>query len=164
MRRISLRESFAACGVLFVLASVFIVRPQTSRREPHERVSAEVREQIVQQLTRNGDLTAECLRDADGPTKVINIRAVDLNRDGKPEFIVKLLLSCGAGDGYAWIFRNTSTGLELLLSAGGPRTQISPMGSFTNGYRDIAEDAVGPRGGSVRTVYKFDGKLYKERK
>lgn len=161
MRRISLGESFAACGVLFVLASVFIVRPQTSRREPHEQVSAEVREQIVQQLTRNGDLTAECLREA-GPT--INIRAVDLNSDRKPEFIVKLLVSCGAGDGYAWIFRKMSTGLELLLSAGGPRTQISPMGSFTNGYRDIAEDAVGPRGGSVRTIYKFDGKLYKERK
>ena len=131
--------------------------------QSRNQVSPRIQNEIIQQLTRDGEITTECVREAGGPRKALGISLVDLNRDGRPEFIVDLLISCGAGDGYKWIFRKTSSGLELLLKAGGPRTRILPLRSYTNGYRDIAEDALHSlSGASVRTIYKFDGKRYRE--
>jgi len=148
-----------------LLLVVIALSATTGVAQSRQRVSAQKEKEIVQQLIRDREITAKCVQEAGGAQKTVYVNSVDLNRDGKPEFIVDLHTSCGAGNGYKWIYRRTTTGYEQLLSAGGPRTEIAPLKSYTNGYRDVVEAAFASvSGDSVRTIYRFDGKRYREKR
>ncbi len=53
-----------------------------------KRVNTETQKAIVQQLVSDSELTNACVREEGGSSKVVSIETMDLNRDGKPEFLV----------------------------------------------------------------------------
>jgi hypothetical protein len=61
-----------------------------------------------------------------------------------------------------WVYRKTSTGYELLLSAG-PVDEITPLKTITNGYRDLK--VIAPVGNSATIqTHRFDGRRYTNQK
>ena len=92
----------------------------------------------------------------------------DLNGDSTAEYFLYVDHAdwCGAGGSNCtyWIYQESQGAYKLLLEA--PR--LAPMKSITKGYRDLYGDfrmgATGVRGKFeyYRTIYKFDGKKYKQ--
>lgn len=147
-------KQLAACMTL-VLVGVINVTPQSRRRIP-----ARVQQEIVRQMVRDGQLQSSCVDAEGGASKVVNIRPVDLNRDGKPEYEIY-------GEGCAcngmrrcdqWLYRQAAGGYELLL---GPEQSegFDVKKSRSNGYFDIAIAL--PAGDDYFvTLYKYDGSRY----
>jgi hypothetical protein len=88
----------------------------------------------------------------------IEIKNVDLNRDGKPEFIVSCFCSLGQ---QTFVFRRTANGLEVIFD-GGPRTGIMPLKSYTNGWRNLRYVMVNSISGeALNQTLRFNGTEYK---
>jgi hypothetical protein len=121
------------------------------------KVSAATQNAIVQQLVGDRGITADCVREAGGASKVVSIKPLDLNRDGKPEFIVYGESGCafGANSPYGWVYRKSANGYEMLLDAG-PNQEISRKKTLTKGYYDLRVLTLGPE----TTTYKFNGTRY----
>lgn len=143
---------------LIVLCVAVNVSAQTGK------VSAATQKAIVQQLVSDRGITADCVREAGGASKVVSIKPLDLNRDGKPEFIVSGESGCafGANSPYGWVYRKTANGYEVLLDAG-PNIGISRKKTQTKGYYDLAVDTMGNFSTNWKaqtTTYKFNGTRY----
>jgi len=76
--------------------------------------TAAVKKQILNRIIQFGEITPEEVKERGGVGKVLNIQSVDLNRDGKPEYIVVCECSLGATP---FVFRNTTRELKIYLSA-----------------------------------------------
>jgi hypothetical protein len=145
-------------ALLVVFLSLLAANALAQSRNP---VSPQVRRAIAEQIVRDGELTAECLREGGGYLKMFEVKPVDLNNDGAPEYIVTQTGHCGLGSEFKWVYRKAAGNYELLLSAGGPRTEITALTSTTNGYRDLQEIAWASISGDVaKTIYGFDGRRY----
>jgi hypothetical protein len=103
-----------------LLLLVILATAISSLAQSRQRISSQTKKDIVEQLVLAEEIRAECVQEAGGAEKVVKIFPVDLNRDGKPEFSVEGADSCAYGARFPdkWIFRETDTGYELLLSAG----------------------------------------------
>ncbi len=87
---------------------------------------------------------------------------LDLNRDGVPELVIHgIQRLCGASNCIKWIYRRTSAGYERLLVAWGTQT-LEPLTSTTHGYRDLRKWQHGSAWDSGVTLYKFDGRRYRQ--
>lgn len=148
---------FVLCLTLALLCVVDVM-PQSRRR-----ITAKVRQEIVQQMVRDGQIESSCVEAEGGALKVVNINPVDLNRDGKPEYEIY-------GEGCAcngmrrcnqWLYRQTASGYELLLDP----VQVDGFDvkkSQSNGYPDIA--IATPAGDDYFVeLYKYDGSRYQVR-
>lgn len=147
---------FALCLFLIWLC-VVDVTPQSRRR-----ATPKVRQEIVQQMVRDGQLESSCVQ-AEGALKVVSVNPIDLNRDGKPEYeIYGQGCACnGMRRCNQWLYRQTAGGYELLL---GP-VQVDGFDvkkSRSNGYSDIAIAL--PAGDDYFVeLYKYDGSRYQVR-
>jgi hypothetical protein len=94
----------------------------------------------------------------------ISIEAKDLNRDRQPEFFVEPSggCDCGVRNCSLWVYRQTTTGYSLILETDG--IGLAAERTQTNGYLDIAIEAQGTAFTRFRTLYKFDGRQYREHK
>jgi hypothetical protein len=85
--------------------------------------------------------------------------SVDLNGDGKPEFIIYPPVSMdGNSSGPRWVYRRTRLAYEQLLSTGA--MNIEALKSSSQGYRDIQTSGGGNSGGYFKSIFKFNGKKY----
>jgi hypothetical protein len=90
------------------------------------------------------------------------IEKVDLNRDGRPEFVVRGLdkyLCTVTGNCSFWVYHQTKKGYEKLLEASDVQ-QYSFRGAASNGYRDLITFIHDSAFESSLSVYKFDGEQY----
>jgi hypothetical protein len=100
----------------------------------------------------------------EGAAKDMSVETIDLNHDGKPEFMVEGVLGgmlCGASNCPSWIYRKTRDGYSLLLSESG--SGISVEKSSTNGYRDLRNSGHYSASETYVTIYRFDGRKYRAR-
>lgn len=92
---------------------------------------------------------------------------IDFNGDGAKEIKIRGKYSnfCGAtGNCSEWIYaKNKKSGkYRMILSTGGEYFHI--WKAKTNGYQDIYVKTHDSASSSYNMIYKFDGKVYKERK
>lgn len=126
-----------------------------------DKVDAVTHKAIVESLISKGELTEDCVRDRGGEGEVVGIDPVDLNRDGKPEFFVygQGGCACAARRCYAWVYRKTATGFEMLLSAG-PVEEISRKKTITKGYYDLKVIQPSANDGMAIITRKYNGRRY----
>ncbi|HEY5885915.1 MAG TPA: WG repeat-containing protein, partial [Pyrinomonadaceae bacterium] len=122
-------------------------------------ISPEEKTALVEQMVRDGDITADCVTQDGGPRKVASVWPVDLNGDGVAEYEV-IGKGCGCGGMrrcQMMYYRKTSTGYQVLLNAG--PSEASVKNESTNSYRDIA--VIVPAGNDMYgTVFKYNGTKY----
>lgn len=129
-----------------------------------QRVNAPTQKAIVQQLVRDRGISANCVREAGGASKVVSITPIDLNRDGRPEFIVNGESGCtfGANSPYGWVYSKNGNSYEMLFDAG-PNQGISRKNNLTNGYYDLKVTMLGNFSSNWKartSTYRFNGTRY----
>lgn len=104
----------------------------------------------------------------------IPVRRIDLNRDGKDEFIVQATTSiglCGSGGCSMWIYRDTGAGgyecisgddgneLRLLVD-GIDQEHLFPTTKYSKGYVDLVVNYTDGRKAATAGL-KYDGRRYR---
>ncbi|HKS10790.1 MAG TPA: hypothetical protein VJS13_14660 [Pyrinomonadaceae bacterium] len=131
--------------------------------EPSKAVRAKLFKQIVAEDAELRD----CLKDQEGGAAAaqenMTVEERDLNRDGVKEYEVQLagMCSCGAQNCTIYLYRANGQGFESILE-GASGLGIELRRTTTNGYTDLQINAHDTAATEARTVYKFDGKQYRE--
>ncbi len=138
-----------------------------------------IRQELIQQLIGDDStVTSSCIDKSGGADRAIQVEPIDLNRDGKVDYVVSgtggsinmtstgtmeiVDCLCGARRCHDWLYLNTGAGYKLVFSVknGG----IIPLATYTNGYRDLSVETVLGNSRPVTPIYKFDGTRYQETK
>ena len=127
----------------------------------------DVRAKLFQQVLADFKDLRECLKEEEGgPAKAqenMTIEELDLNHDGVNEYQVEMSgpCSCGMVNCSIYIYRKAGQGFETILDdAAG--FGIEQLKTSSNGYRDLLVTARDTAATQAETVYKFDGKRYRE--
>ncbi len=151
----------AVCVVLFVALGVFAFQ---------EGPSKDVRARLFKQIMAEDAELRDCLKEQQPDSSVtvpteeeMTVEELDLNRDGVKEYEVQLsgICACGAHNCTIYLYRRSGQGFESILEGAGG-LGIEVLKTSTNGYRDIQIDSHNNAATEGSTVYKFDGKQYRE--
>ena len=144
--------------VLLVLAGLFALQGEPSK---------EVRAKLFQKVLAEDAELRDCLKEQEGGARTAEenmfVEEHDLNRDGVKEYEVQLsgMCSCGAHNCNIYLYRRAGQGFESILeSASG--LGIEFLKTSSNGYTDLQINSHNNAATESRTVYKFDGKQYRE--
>src|ERR1700754_655902 len=129
--------------------------------------SKEVRAKLFKQILADDADLRECIGQQEGGAAAAQenmmIEEYDLNRDGVKEYEVQLsgICSCGTTNCAIYLYRSTRQGFEGIIdSASGIDLQL--LETSSNGYRDLQINAHDSAVTKALTLYKFDGKQYRE--
>jgi len=129
--------------------------------------SKAVRAKLFNQVVADDAELRECLKEQEGGAAAaqenMTVEEHDLNRDGVKEYEVQLsgMCSCGAQNCTIYLYRATGQGYESILeSASGLGIEL--LRTSSNGFTDLQINAHDSAATESRTVYKFDGKQYRE--
>ena len=132
-----------------------------------KRESKEVRSKLFKQVLADYADVRECVEKEEGGTRTaeenMSVKEVDLNRDGVSEYEVELSgpCVCGMVNCSIYLYRQTPAGYEVILEdAAGLGLEL--LRTSSNGYTDVRVDARESAAAESQTVYKFDGKRYRE--
>lgn len=130
-------------------------------------VKKEVRSKLFKQVLADYPDVRECVEKEEGGVRTaeenMSVEEVDLNRDGVSEYEVELSgpCVCGMVNCSIYLYRQSAAGYELLLEdAAG--LGLGVLKTSSNGYADVRVDARENAATQSQTVYKFDGKRYRE--
>jgi hypothetical protein len=124
---------------------------------------------LLQKLVSDDEGVRDYVNEGNDPATNFEAHSLDLNGDGKPEFLIRptdgngpkpaTTWFCGANGQVCslWLYRKVGDSWDVLLS----ESAISwvPTNSSTKGYRDI-NLFIGWPGNYVTATYKFDGRKY----
>lgn len=136
--------------------------------QPHgQEPPAEIRAQLFKQVLADFPDLRECIEQEEGGVRTaqenMTIEPRDLNADGVSEYEVQLsgACACGAVNCSIYIYRKTAQGFETILDdAAGLGVEV--LKTSSNGYRDLLVEARDTAATRAETVYKYDGKQYRE--
>jgi hypothetical protein len=116
------------------------------------------KKQIVNKLIAMGRLTQAEVKECGGVNKIIySLQNIDLNKDGKPEFIASF--SCGGLQGFG-VFRKTANDVDKIFE-GAQREDIKVLKTYTNGWRNLRLDFYSAgTGGSGSEILRWNGTCY----
>ena len=146
-----------------VLVALSLFSFYVSQGEP----SREVRAKLFKQILADDAELRECFREQQGGAAAaqegMTVEELDLNRDGVKEYEVQLpgMCSCGAQNCTIYLYRATPQGYESILE-GASGLGVELRRSASNGYTDLQINAHDTAATEARSVYKFDGKRYRE--
>src|SRR5689334_17984197 len=130
-------------------------------------VPKEIRSKLVKQVLADDSDVRDCVEKEAGGTRAaeakMTVEAVDVNRDGVSEYEVELSgpCSCGTVNCSIYLYRQTPGGFESILEeAAGYGLEL--LKTANNGYVDLKVDAHDTAATMATTIYKFDGKKYRE--
>jgi hypothetical protein len=137
---------------ILLFTFIFVCGGVSTRAQP-----AAVKKQILNRVIRLGGVTREEVKERGGAGQILNIQSVDLNRDGRPEYLVVCDCSLGATP---FVFRKTARGVKDLF-AGEVRSTVTLSGGYTKGWRNLEYEAGNSPGYQSRPL-RFDGSRYKK--
>lgn len=144
-------------AAVFILFSLF---GATAQRE----VPKEIRAKLFKQVVADFSDVRECVEQEKEAEENMTVEAVDLNHDGVSEYRVEPAVACmcGSVNCAIYFYRQTATGgyESILEDASGFGVDV--LKTSTNGYADLRVDARYNRSSLSTTIYKFDGKQYRE--
>ena len=147
------------------LAAVFIFISLFGGSAQRE-VPKEIRSKLFKQaLADSGE--RECFEKEEGGMRAaeenMSVTEVDVNRDGVSEYEVELSgpCTCGMVNCSIFLYRQSLTGYELILD-GAAGLGLELLKTSSNGYADLQVDARDTAATMGSTIYKFDGKQYRE--
>ena len=152
-------------GVIAISGLAVETRPQAHHDQRESK--KEVRSKLFKQVLADYADVRECVEKEEGGTRTaeenMNVEEVDLNRDGVSEYEVELSgpCVCGMVNCSIYLYRQSVSGYELILEdAAGLGLEL--LKTSSNGYTDVRVDARDSAATQAQTIYKFDGKRYRE--
>jgi hypothetical protein len=117
-----------------------------------------VKKQIINKLIAKEQLTQKKVNEHGGIKKTISVQSIDLNRDGKPEYIV----GCNCETMYAiYVFRKTTDDVEIIFE-GSQRQEIKAINTYTKGWRNLQLTSYSAGTGDVDyQTLRWNGTEYK---
>jgi hypothetical protein len=137
---------------MFLVTFIFVCGGVSTQAQ-----TAAVKKQILNRIIQSGEVTREEVKERGGVSKILNIQSVDLNRDGKPEYIV--VCDCSLG-GTPFVFRKTTKGVKDLF-VGEVRSTVTLSKGYTKGWRNLEYEA-GNSPGYQSQPLRFNGSRYKK--
>src|ERR1041385_2843075 len=129
----------------------------------------DLRPQLFNQVLSDFKDLRECMQQEEGGLRKaqedMTIEEVDLNRDGVNEYQVEMSgpCACGMVNCSIYVYRKSGEGFEAILDdAAGLGLEL--LKTSSNGYRDLRVTARDTAATQAETVYKFDGKRYRDAK
>lgn len=147
-------------AAVLVVLSLFVLQGEPSK---------DVRTKLFKQVLADDAEVRECLKEQEGGAAAaqenMSVEELDLNRDGVKEYEVQLsgMCACGAHNCTIYLYRAVGQGFESIIE-GAAGLGIEPLRTSSNGYTDFQINAHDTAATEARTVYKFDGKQYREAK
>ncbi len=157
-------HKLAALLIIFSLTGATL----STRSQTHTQREApkEVRSRLFKQaLADSGE--RDCFEKEEGGLRSaeenMSVEEVDVNRDGVSEYEVELSgpCTCGMVNCSIFLYRQSVTGYELILD-GAAGLGLEVLKTSSNGYADVKIAARDNAATQSRTIYKFDGKQYRE--
>ena len=162
-------QRFKTPVLLLLFATVIMSAQAQPHHEQKQEPSAEVRNQLFKQVLADFPDLRECLEQEEGGVRTaqenLSVEARDLNHDGVPEYEVQMSGACACGmvNCSIYIYRKTAQGFEAILDdASGMGVEV--LKTSSNGYSDLLVEARDTAATRDETIYKFDGKQYREAK
>jgi hypothetical protein len=137
---------------IFLVTFIFVCGGVSTQAQ-----TAAVKKQILYRIIQLGEVTRDEVKERGGVSKILNIQSVDLNRDGKSEYIV--ICDCSLG-GTPFIFRKTTKGVKDLF-VGQVRSTVTLSKGYTKGWRNLEYEA-GNSPGYQSQLLRFNGSRYKK--
>jgi hypothetical protein len=157
-RRTQWTVAFIAINCL--LFTVFANAQQHNDRQ-------ELRAKLFNQVLSDFKDLRECMEQDEAELRKaqenMTVEEVDLNSDGVKEYEVEMSAPCACGmvNCSIYIYRKAGQGFESILDdAAGLGMEL--LKTSTNGYRDLLVTARDTAATRAETVYKFDGKRYRD--
>ena len=150
-----------ACLVTLVILAV------DAWSQTHREAPKDVRTKLFKQVLAEDSDVRDCIaQEANGAREAeenMSAEEVDLNRDGVVEYQVQMAgpCACGMVNCSIYLYRQTVTGYESILE-GASGFGFELLKTASNGYQDVQVTARDNAATQSRTVYKFDGKQYRE--
>jgi hypothetical protein len=120
--------------------------------------SAFAQKEVPIQIPRG--LQNQLEKDAGGrsmePDREVFCEAVDLNKDGQPEYILSQI--GGNSSGPMWVYRKVGNKYQQLLDTGAMDHAL--LNTSHAGYRDLKMTWGGISGGYYKDIYHFNGRKY----
>lgn len=154
-----------AKSFIAITSLLFVAVVQAQQHDDKQDLRAKLFNQVLSDFK---DLR-ECFEQGEGGLRKaqedMTIEAVDLNRDGVNEYQVEMSgpCACGMVNCSIYVYRKTEQGFDAILDdAAGLGLEI--LMTSSNGYRDLRVTARDTAATQAETVYKFDGKRYRDAK
>lgn len=150
--------------VVLLIMSVYLT-PVLSQ-SPNQATAQERRE-LLQQIATGNEEVGQAITNlggTDGALNHLQVRKLDLNRDGQSEYVVVLEegVICGAHANCPnWIYRKTGDRYELLLQTRGQVLLVQR--ASTNGYHNLRSEGSDTATQSSYAIYQYDGSRYRAR-
>jgi hypothetical protein len=160
--------SLPLCAVLLLLSLVqsgFPLIRGVKKARPRMTLAAKVPAALVEQIARDNQDVKQCVEEqfqgsAAKLAGEVDTEERDLNRDGKPEFLIAFQGACGgAANGPVFVYGRSARGYTQLLEDTGQ--DFTAKRTSTNGYADLQ---VGAHSSAVErelTIYKFSRGKYR---
>lgn len=131
-------------------------------REP--RLTADMKEQLVAQMVKDGNLEQKCIDDAGGIKEAIELKAIALSLKGQQYLMSGLACGFGANKPMHWVYEIRGGEIRMLADIGAA-ADVKATSRRTNGYRDIEISNFlfhnNNRYRSWHSVYmKYNGSIY----
>jgi hypothetical protein len=153
------------CALVVLVIGGMVV---SAHAQPHGReASKDVRSRIFKQVMADFREVRDCVTQEEGGARSaegkMSVEEVDLNRDGVTEYDVELGSPCVCGmvNCEIWVYRQSPSGFELILD-GASGFGLQVLKTSTSGYADLRVDSRNNAATQDQTIYKYDGKRYRE--
>lgn len=150
---------------LFLTVSILTVIFACFGHSTAQSVTAREKKDLFQLISTNDERVVNAIRDdgvaAGKLAKEISVKKMDLNRDGRAEYLVVLddLVLCGAHANCPnWVYGKTGSEYTLLLATAGQTLTLEK--TSTGKYRDLRSSGSDSATESSFTIYKFDAGKY----
>ena len=149
-----------------IIVIACLVLAGTVKAQQHDD-KQELRAKLFNQVLSDFKDLRECMEQEEGGLRKaqenMTIEEVDLNRDGVNEYQVEVNgpCACGMVNCSIYMYRKTAQGFESILDdAAGFGVEL--LKTSSNGYRDLLVTARDTAATQAETIYKFDGKRYRD--
>jgi hypothetical protein len=150
-------------ALFLMFSSIGFAQSRTMLTSAHSSDQATAQEKMdLSQLILKDKQVQEDGVSTEDVAKGINVKKVDLNNDGQPEYIVTLeaLPICGAHANCPdWVYRKSGSEYQLLLRTFGQQLLLEK--ASTNKFRDLRSEGASSAFETDFSIYKFDGSKYR---
>lgn len=160
--------SLPLCALVLLLSLVqngFPVSLNAKKAHTSMSLAAKAPTALVEQIARDNEEVKQCVQEqfhgsAAELAKEVDVEERDLNRDGKPEFLIAFQGACGgAANGPVFVYQRSARGYTQLLEDTGQ--DFTAKRTSTGGYADLQ---VGAHSSAIErelTIYKFSRGKYR---
>jgi hypothetical protein len=163
MKGSAMKKSITVC-ISLVIVLMMTSLGFTKQSAKAGKVPNDVVIGLLRAMIRDKQIDKSCVDGEKDKASIIDVKAVDLNNDGIPEFWIAGNAPCafGARTQMYWVYGKSGDNYRMLLSAGA-LDDMKVGNAVSKGYKDIVGMYLSGAGTvKEKVLFKYDGNIYKQ--